>query len=50
MENADNKTLTKTEEKWLKNLETYKDSFNKVMDDDFNTADGIAVIFDLIRK
>ncbi|MCC5910791.1 MAG: cysteine--tRNA ligase [Clostridiaceae bacterium] len=30
-------------------LSPYKDKFIEVMDDDFNTADGIAVIFDLVR-
>ncbi len=50
IENAENKTPTGDEKEWFKNLKTYKERFNKVMDDDFNTADGIAVIFDLIRE
>ena len=50
IENADDKASTEDEEKWLGNLKLYKERFNEVMDDDFNTADGIAVIFDLIRE
>lgn len=50
IENADDKASTEDEEKWLGNLKLYKERFNEVMDDDFNTADGTAVIFDLIRE
>ena len=50
MENADDEASTENEEKWFENLKQYKNRFNEVMDDDFNTADGIAVIFDLIRE
>lgn len=50
IENADDGVPTENEEKWLENLKLYKNRFNEVMDDDFNTADGIAVIFDLIRE
>lgn len=31
------------------NLPTYRERFIEAMDDDFNTADGIAVIFELVR-
>ncbi|MDE5852537.1 MAG: cysteine--tRNA ligase, partial [Oscillospiraceae bacterium] len=31
------------------NICSYRDKFIKVMDDDFNTADGISVIFEFIR-
>lgn len=50
IENAEDKVPTEDEEKWLENLKLYKDRFNEAVDDDFNTADGIAVIFDLIRE
>ncbi|MGB4311501.1 MAG: cysteine--tRNA ligase [Natronincolaceae bacterium] len=50
IENADDKDPTVDEEKWLENLKLYKDRFNEAVDDDFNTADGIAVIFDLVRE
>lgn len=40
-----------SEEKEYKNqLEAYKDKYIEKMDDDFNTADGISVIFDFIRE
>lgn len=32
-----------------KRLDGYKDRFIEVMDDDFNTADGISVIFDIVK-
>lgn len=38
------------EEKYLTKLETYQDKFIMVMDDDFNTADGIAALFDIVRE
>jgi cysteinyl-tRNA synthetase len=50
IENAEDKVPTEDEEKWLENLKLYKDRFNEAVDDDFNTADGIAVIFDLVRE
>lgn len=34
---------------WVHELTAYKERFVEVMDDDFNTADGIAVIFELVR-
>ncbi|MCL2563337.1 MAG: cysteine--tRNA ligase [Oscillospiraceae bacterium] len=38
------------EQEFLNGLSVYKDRFIEVMDDDFNTADGIAVIFELVRE
>lgn len=34
----------------LEDVKTARGSFNKAMDDDFNTADGIAAVFELVRK
>ncbi len=34
----------------LEDVKTARESFNKAMDDDFNTADGIAAVFELVRK
>ena len=34
----------------LADVKTAREQFIKVMDDDFNTADGISVIFELVRK
>lgn len=49
LENAKDIEPSEVEEKWAEDLYNFKEEFNKVMDDDFNTADGIAVIFDLIK-
>jgi len=37
------------EKTYINNLNAFKQKFIEKMDDDFNTADGISVIFDLIR-
>ena len=42
--------LTPQEQTFLDGLTTYRKRFIEVMDDDFNTADAIAVIFELIRE
>lgn len=41
--------ITPEEEVLKEDFLTYKDRFIEKMDDDFNTADGISVIFELIR-
>ena len=42
-------TLTAEEEKYKNDIDGFKTRFIEKMDDDFNTADGISVIFDLIK-
>lgn len=37
------------EQAYLENLKSYRDKFIEKMDDDFNTADAISVIFDLVK-
>ena len=37
------------EQDYIDSLKTYRDRFIEKMDDDFNTADGISVIFDLVK-
>ncbi|QUH19854.1 cysteine--tRNA ligase [Alkaliphilus sp. B6464] len=49
LNNSEDLSPVAEEIKWTQSLVSYKERFNEVMDDDFNTADGIAVIFDLIR-
>ncbi len=49
LNNSEDLSPAAEEIKWTQSLVSYKERFNEVMDDDFNTADGIAVIFDLIR-
>lgn len=45
---AENK-FTDSEKEYLKTLKSYKDRYIEKMDDDFNTADAISVIFDLTK-
>lgn len=44
----DNK-LSDEEKSYMEHLSSYRDKFIEKMDDDFNTADGISVIFDLVK-
>ncbi|MBC2582528.1 cysteine--tRNA ligase [Clostridium sp. DJ247] len=41
--------FTDKEKIYVKNLDVYKEKYIEKMDDDFNTADAISVIFDLVR-
>jgi len=41
--------LTEENEKWLKEISDEKQVFNKVMDDDFNTANAISVLYQLAK-
>ncbi|MFY4777140.1 cysteine--tRNA ligase [Metabacillus sp. RGM 3146] len=41
--------LTHNNEEWLQKIEEYSDAFIKEMDDDFNTANGISILFDLTK-
>ena len=41
--------ITDAEKVYLQQLDSYKEKYIEKMDDDFNTADAISVIFDLIR-
>ena len=49
LENATAETATEAEQTWIDALVKYKHDFIAAMDDDFNTADAIAVIFELVR-
>ena len=42
--------LTEEDEKWLKEIEDEKHVFIKVMDDDFNTANAISVLYQLAKS
>ena len=44
-----NEEMTDEEIKYLESLDTYRQRYIEKMDDDFNTADAISVLFDLIR-
>ena len=47
-ENSEEKTLTDTEKEFLSKLDSFKEKFIGAMDDDLNTADAIAAIFDIV--
>ncbi|QCX34827.1 cysteine--tRNA ligase [Caloramator sp. E03] len=49
IETAEERELNDEEKAFLNKLYGYKDRYIEVMDDDFNTADGISVIFDMVR-
>ena len=42
-------SITEEEIKYLNSLDSYRQRYIEKMDDDFNTADAISVLFDLIR-
>ncbi len=48
-EQASAEELTDVEEALLREAESFGDKFDEAMDDDFNTADAIAVIFELVK-
>jgi cysteinyl-tRNA synthetase len=43
------KTITNEEKLYMNTLDVYRQKYIEKMDDDFNTADAISVIFDLVR-
>lgn len=49
MANAGERDLSDKEKALYDRIESYRDRFIEVMDDDFNTADGISVIYELVR-
>jgi len=49
-QNAPADARTDTEVAFLADIPAYRDRFIQAMDDDFNTADAIAVIFELVRE
>ena len=44
-----NENMTDEEVKYIESLDAYRQRYIEKMDDDFNTADAISVLFDLIR-
>lgn len=47
--NADSRALTEEEEKLLKEADGFREKFEEAMDDDFNTADALAAVFELVK-
>ena len=48
-EEVNKKAMDNGEQDYLKSLDKYKERFIEKMDDDFNTADAISVLFDLVK-
>ena len=48
-ENTQVSELKEDSETWVEELSSYRGKYIEAMDDDFNTADGLAVVFDLVR-
>ena len=46
---AEDKEMTEAEKKLLEDAKVYNTRFDEAMDDDFNTADAIAAIFELVK-
>lgn len=49
LENNANNTMTRKEIELLDALEKYRDKFETAMEDDFNTADAVSTVFELIK-
>lgn len=49
MEHGEDKEQSNAERAWTENLMKYKEKFNRSMEDDINTADAIASIFDVVK-
>lgn len=49
LENADTDFMTEEEKKTFEKTDEFIGEYEKAMDDDFNTADAIAAIFDLVK-
>ena len=49
-ENGVDGDMTDAEKTFAEGLDRYRQRFCEVMDDDFNTADAVAVIFELVRE
>ncbi len=49
LENASSDTMSEEEKKFLEEAKGYIVKFDEAMDDDFNTADAIAAIFELVK-
>ena len=49
VQNGRDGELTEADAAFVKGLDKYRERFIEVMDDDFNTADAVSVIFELVR-
>ena len=49
LEKAEEKDMTEAEQSAVKEVKGFEEKFDAAMDDDFNTADAISAIFELVR-
>ena len=49
MGKTEDKDMNLEDKKILDQIDVYKDNFIKSMEDDLNTADGIASLFDIVK-
>lgn len=47
--NADRRAMTEEEQQLLKEADGFRAKFEEAMDDDFNTADALAAVFELVK-
>lgn len=50
IEHSEDAQYTKEEQQGFRELNPYKDRFNAAMEDDLNTADALAAVFELVRR
>ena len=50
MENTTERKQEPEEISWINNIDKYREEFKRSMEDDLNTADGLASIFDLVKE
>ena len=48
--NGRDDALSEADDAFVQGLDQYREKFDAVMDDDFNTADAISVIFEMVRE
>ena len=49
-QNGKDGEISETDKAFVESLGKYREKFDEVMDDDFNTADAISVIFEMVRE
>lgn len=50
MKNTTSKKQDQEEIQWIEDIQLYRKQFKKAMEDDINTADALAAIFDLVKE
>ena len=50
LSNINEKTLSESEKDYLQKLNDFKKSFEKAMDDDFNTPEAVSYVFDFVNQ